>query len=82
MNSKDEKYIDKGVYSQGAREKELSSSEGSGGSDLCIFEPRSKSNTTSRRPRAADIPAQPLRSQASRRGLVSQAVALLFKLSD
>lgn len=58
------------MYSQGAHEEELSlSSEGSGGSDLSIFDTRSKSKRTSRRPRAGDISAQPSRSQASKRGL-------------
>lgn len=65
-----EDYSDEEVYSQGAHEEELSSSsEGSGCSDLSIFDSRSKSKTDSSRPRAGDVPAQPSRSQASKRGL-------------
>ncbi|CAH2090624.1 unnamed protein product [Euphydryas editha] len=65
-----EEYSHEGVYSHGSHEEELSSSsEGSSASDLSIFETRSKSKTTSHRPRAGDIPAQTSRSQASKRGL-------------
>lgn len=65
-----EEYSDEEVYSQGVHEEGLSSSsEGSSDSDLSIFDTRMKSKTTSRRPRAGDVPAQPSRSQASKRGL-------------
>lgn len=65
-----EEYSDEEVYSQGAHEEGLSSSsEGSSGSDVSIFDTKMKSKTTSRRPRADDVPAQPSRSQASKRGL-------------
>ncbi|CAB3241851.1 unnamed protein product [Arctia plantaginis] len=36
---------------------------------VSIFDTKMKSKTTSRRPRAGDVPAQPSRSQASKRGL-------------
>ncbi|KAL4710006.1 hypothetical protein ACJJTC_015984 [Scirpophaga incertulas] len=65
-----EEYSDEEVSLQGAYEEELSSkSEGSGsGSDLSIFDSRSKLKTISHRPRAGDTPAQPSRSSASKRG--------------
>ncbi|CAH4032019.1 unnamed protein product [Pieris brassicae] len=54
-----EECTDDEVYSQGTHQEELSLSlKGTFGSDFSIFDTTSRSKTTSRRPRAADIPAR------------------------